>query len=194
MNTCVACGKYVPEGKQICWICERDPCAAATNKHDQDKEKGSIMKRDLNADMTRLAKDQCDKDLSDELLLEEYGVEIRKQLLDAGRLGLELRYGVTFVESNIAKEWLTRAIQAEKQVADLENQIDVLSTTLNMYCSPYYEIKERAEKTEALVQEFAKALESMIPRYSNKQLQVELEDVMKSKKLLEKIKEDDIND
>lgn len=23
MNTCVSCGKVIPEGRQVCWICER---------------------------------------------------------------------------------------------------------------------------------------------------------------------------
>lgn len=37
MNTCVACGKYAPEGKQICWICEQDSGASVAAKYDQDK-------------------------------------------------------------------------------------------------------------------------------------------------------------
>ena len=66
------------------------------------------------------------------------------------------------------EEWLNQAL-AEKERADKyealvreqENQIDILSTTLAMYCSPYYSMQERAEKAEALVRESVVVLERM---------------------------------
>ena len=57
---------------------------------------------------------------------------------------------------------IERALEAEKRVEELENQVDILSTTLNMYCSPYYDMQERAEKAEALNRELAEALEKAI--------------------------------
>lgn len=47
---------------------------------------------------------------------------------------------------------IERALEAEKRVEELENQVDILSTTLNMYCSPYYREKERADKLKDVVQ------------------------------------------
>lgn len=29
MNTCVCCGAEIPEGRQVCWNCERKECGTA---------------------------------------------------------------------------------------------------------------------------------------------------------------------
>lgn len=55
---------------------------------------------------------------------------------------------------------IERALEAEKHVTELENQIDILSTTLAMYCSPYYDMQERAEKAEALARELVHHLDN----------------------------------
>ena len=50
---------------------------------------------------------------------------------------------------------------------ELENQIDILSTTLNMYCSPYYDMWERAEKAEALARELVEAMNGLLYEYED---------------------------
>ncbi len=67
------------------------------------------------------------------------------------------------------EHWLERAI-AEKErankykalVRERENQIDILSTTLAMYCSPYYDMQERADKYEIILRELTTAAENYI--------------------------------
>ena len=64
-----------------------------------------------------------------------------------------------------SSEWLKaleRAVVAEAQVKELENRIDVLSTVVNQYCSPYYDMKERAEKAEALNKKLLDCLHKVI--------------------------------
>ncbi len=47
---------------------------------------------------------------------------------------------------------LEKALRGHQEhIRELENQNDILATTLNMYCSPYYKEKERADKYEALI-------------------------------------------
>jgi chromosome segregation ATPase len=43
---------------------------------------------------------------------------------------------------------IERAIAAEVKVIELENQADALATTVNMYVTPYYNMRERAIKAE----------------------------------------------
>jgi hypothetical protein len=65
--------------------------------------------RDLNEDLKWLSKSQSHSDLSDDYL-KEIGNSTREDLQDNAP---DLMYGITFVESTIAREWLERAIKAE---------------------------------------------------------------------------------
>ena len=48
----------------------------------------------------------------------------------------------------IAVSAIERADKYEALAREQENQIDILSTTLAMYCSPYYDMQERAMRAE----------------------------------------------
>ncbi len=65
--------------------------------------------RDLNADLKWLSNGQRLTDLSDDSLLERH-CATRK---DYANRVCDFSYGITFVESTIAREWLERAIKAE---------------------------------------------------------------------------------
>ncbi len=65
--------------------------------------------RDLDEDLKWLTKSQNRTDLSDEYL-QEHGQATREDY--EGR-ACDFDYGITFVESTIAREWLERAIKAE---------------------------------------------------------------------------------
>ena len=69
--------------------------------------------RNLYDDLKQLNKDQDRFDLTDDYLL-EHGNRTRLEFND--RLGYEFSYGITFVESWIAEEWLKRAIEAENEL------------------------------------------------------------------------------
>lgn len=70
-----------------------------------------------------------------------------------------------------ALEEKERADKYEALVREQENQIDILSTTLAMYCTPYYDMQERALKAERankllceLIAETADLLEELYPK------------------------------
>ncbi len=65
--------------------------------------------RDLNNDLAWISKCQDRVDLPD-VHLGEIGQTTRK---DFGNHAPDFEYGITFVESTIAREWLERAIKAE---------------------------------------------------------------------------------
>ncbi len=65
--------------------------------------------RDLNKDLQWLTNCQKMKDLSDDFIAKRV-TTTRKQFQTEAP---ELSYGITFVESTIAREWLERAIKAE---------------------------------------------------------------------------------
>lgn len=65
--------------------------------------------RDLNADLKWLSEKQKATDLSDGYLREIH-CPTRD---DFQSVAPDFSYGITFVESNIAREWLERAIKAE---------------------------------------------------------------------------------
>ena len=67
--------------------------------------------RDLNKDLEWLSNSQRSKDLSDNYLLEANPFNTTR--LDYNDHAPDLVYGITFVESEIAREWLERAIKAE---------------------------------------------------------------------------------
>ncbi len=50
-------------------------------------------------------------------------------------------------------EAIKRSIEAEAKILELENRIDVLSTVVNMYCSPYYDMEDRADEAETALKE-----------------------------------------
>ena len=67
--------------------------------------------RNLSTDLSWLLKGQSQKDLSDTELAAK-GFFTRKEYQDQA---LDFAYGITFVESTIAMEWLARAIKAEEK-------------------------------------------------------------------------------
>jgi hypothetical protein len=69
--------------------------------------------RDLNKDLQLLIADQTLNDLSDEYLAAK-GHITHAEISDE-HLAFDLMCGITFVESNIAREWLERAIKAESK-------------------------------------------------------------------------------
>lgn len=71
--------------------------------------------RDLNKDLDWLMICKDKKDLTDDYL-KEICSTTRKTYQDYAP---EYQYGITFVESNIAYEWLTRAIEAEEKLEEL---------------------------------------------------------------------------
>jgi hypothetical protein len=79
---------------------------------------------------------------------------------------------------------IERALEAEKRVEELENQVDILSTTLNMYCSPYYDMRERAEKAEALARELVEVLELFETVHIDTSLKDRIEDAKKAQEVL----------
>ncbi len=67
--------------------------------------------RDLNTDLKWLSEGQNRTDLSD-AYLETHGQRTR---MDLQSYAPDFEYGITFVESTIAREWLERAIRAEEK-------------------------------------------------------------------------------
>lgn len=68
--------------------------------------------RDLEQDLIQLNSGQKRRDLSDGYLLENR-YPTRKEYENRAH---DFAYGITFIESSIAKEWLERAIKAEKKI------------------------------------------------------------------------------
>ncbi len=81
-----------------------------------------------------------------------------------------------------------RANKYKALVRERENQIDILSTTLAMYCSPYYDMQERAEKAEALVRELVKLLER-IKYLSEEGFMIDETDDYALEQMINKVKE-----
>lgn len=71
--------------------------------------------RDLNKDLDWLMICKNKKDLTDDYL-KEICSTTRKTYQDYAP---EYEYGITFVESDIAYEWLTRAVEAEEKLEEL---------------------------------------------------------------------------
>lgn len=69
--------------------------------------------RDLKDDLEWLDKCQKHTDLSDDLLVAR-GQQTRRGF---DRHAPDFEYGITFVESTIAREWLERAIGAENEIS-----------------------------------------------------------------------------
>ena len=67
--------------------------------------------RDLRQDFEWLTREKMKKDLADDKVIFK-----RKDFHD---FAPEYEYGITFVESDIAYEWLTRAIEAEEKLEEL---------------------------------------------------------------------------
>ena len=67
--------------------------------------------RDLRQDFEWLTREKMKKDLADDKVIFK-----RKDFND---FAPEYEYGITFVESDIAYEWLTRAIEAEEKLEEL---------------------------------------------------------------------------
>ncbi len=76
------------------------------------------MVRDLQKDLEWLSRCQERRDLSDDYL-KQYCPECdTREGYD--NYAPDWKYGITFVESKIAKEWLDRAIEAEELLKTLE--------------------------------------------------------------------------
>jgi hypothetical protein len=73
--------------------------------------------RDLKEDLKWLHECQSNRDLSDEFLIENNRGVGRAEYQNYAP---ELQYGITFVESDIAREWLQRAIDAEAKLQIVE--------------------------------------------------------------------------
>ncbi|HEY8464210.1 MAG TPA: hypothetical protein VIM29_09360 [Bacillota bacterium] len=69
--------------------------------------------RDLNNDLKWLTESKQARDLSDDYLQEINHHTTREAYQNYAP---EFSYGITFVESNIALEWLQRAVEAEKRL------------------------------------------------------------------------------
>jgi hypothetical protein len=68
--------------------------------------------RNLKEDLKWLKSGQSKIDLSDEAL-KKHGLQTRKDFSDRV---CDFSYGISFVESSIAREWLERSIKAEGDV------------------------------------------------------------------------------
>jgi len=77
--------------------------------------KGEFRLRDLNKDLEWLSESQRRKDLSDDYLKEINPFNNTRG--DFQDNAPDLSYGITFVESTIAREWLERAIKAEEKLS-----------------------------------------------------------------------------
>lgn len=87
--------------------------------------------RDLNKDLDWLMICKNKKDLTDDYL-KEICSTTRKTYQDYAP---EYEYGITFVESDIAYEWLTRAIEAEEKLEELVRCRDCMhSDSAGLYC------------------------------------------------------------
>jgi len=84
--------------------------------------------RDLNKDLEWIERDQGNKDLSDEYLKEHDCFSTRERYQNYAP---DFQYGITFVESIIAKEWLDRAIKAENELSELIKTIDRIYEQIN---------------------------------------------------------------
>ncbi len=74
---------------------------------------------DLEKDLVWLETSQKQNDLSDNYL-KENGFKITRDLYQ--NTAPELAYGITFVESSIARKWLERAIKAETELTNLKEK------------------------------------------------------------------------
>lgn len=75
--------------------------------------------RDLQKDLEWLSESQNKRDLSDEYL-KEYCPNNRTRE-DYKDRAPDFSYGITFVESTVAREWLKRAITAEELLKERDN-------------------------------------------------------------------------
>ena len=87
--------------------------------------------RDLQADLTELKKCQARCDLNDKFLKESDIMECLRS--DIEEIAREFIYGISFVESTIAKEWLERAIKAEAEVEMLKEGLERIKTNIEEY-------------------------------------------------------------
>lgn len=74
--------------------------------------------RDLSKDLKWLSNCQNSRDLSDEYIKKYYPECDTRELYN--NYAPDWKYGITFVESKIAREWLDRAIEAEFILKGLE--------------------------------------------------------------------------
>jgi len=156
MPTCDRCGVslYYPNnviGKEsVCTNCFQKEKEKMFEDTEQVKETvNQDIKRDLKADLELCEKTKPISDEMKKVLITRMARSNMKSS-ESTRLILEAIDGWPHA--------IERALEAEKRVEELENQVDILSTTLNMYCSPYYDMRERAEKAEALVRELVYSL------------------------------------
>lgn len=75
--------------------------------------------RNLENDLEWLSRSQDRKDLSDEYLKESRPDNLTRE--EYQDVAPEFSYGITFVESDIAREWLERAIKAEELIKKYES-------------------------------------------------------------------------
>lgn len=75
--------------------------------------------RNLENDLEWLSRSQDGKDLSDEYLKGNCPDNLTRE--EYQDVAPEFSYGITFVESDIAREWLERAIKAEELIKKYES-------------------------------------------------------------------------
>ena len=80
--------------------------------------------RDLREDLKNLFTTKFKTDLPDEYLAENG--ELTREYYHNMGIAQDLSYGITFVESNIALEWLERAVNAENRLEELKWEFDEL--------------------------------------------------------------------
>jgi len=89
--------------------------------------------RDLHKDLKELETSREYSDLPDEYL-EKEGLDTRVEFPEVCQ---EMKYGITFVESTVAKEWLERAINAENNgisINSINNDINsLIENVVNKY-------------------------------------------------------------
>lgn len=156
------------------------------------------MKRDLKADLEELESLKeddvhfmrivCFIENNAEKWLEQGVVELERAIKAERLKDVLVKYNKFLVAEVLNKQ--ERSEQLESLVREQENQIDILSTTLAMYCSPYYDMQERAEKAEALARELADTMKDLLPRYLTGRLDLDFVDmVYEAKRLMSKAEE-----
>lgn len=91
--------------------------------------------RDLKADKAWLDQSRLEYDLTDSYILDNnLNGSTREEYQNHAP---EWAYGITFVESTIAKEWLERAITAEAENAKLKRVAAAARKLLSVFCNGF---------------------------------------------------------
>lgn len=61
MDTCVCCGKYVPEGRQICYLCEHDVIDIQNNLKKANINATNIEVADFIREVKKMIKEEINR-------------------------------------------------------------------------------------------------------------------------------------